>query len=437
MTAEIAILNKSAVALAADSAVTISAGSSQEKIYDSADKLFELSLHDSIGVMVNGDMNFMQAPLGVLVKKFRADCGRFARVTEAADSFLLYLAAFGAKAPPSIKVASVAAAVRRPFETIKKRASDGLVQKLMSVEDGEVGEDWNAKLLRIQSENLSDQIAVMITALSKLEDAEFTGAGDFEATAGDVVAIETTIASVFGEVDDGKKAELHKVGLLVLQKAGTGPTNTGVIVAGFGHEDLFPTLVPFEVNGIVGDRLKFSRGEVVDIDREGTNAKVVPFAQREMVERFLYGLDDGIRRNITNFCKSAVPDIRKKILDHLDMSPEDQAALVASAEDAERAFFDGLASESFEAIRGQSQAEIEDMVEFMPKPEMARMAEALVNLTSIKRRVSRGMETVGGPIDVAVISQAEGFVWVKRKHYFPGELNNRFFERKRAEATGN
>ena len=73
------------------------------------------------------------------------------------------------------------------------------------------------------------------------------------------------------------------------------------------------------------------------------------------------------------------------------------------------------------------------MVEFMPKPEMARMAEALVNLTSIKRRVSRGMETVGGPIDVAVISRSEGFVWVKRKHYFPAELNSRFFERKRAE----
>ena len=42
MTAEVAILNKSAVALAADSAVTISAGTKQEKIFDTADKLFEL-----------------------------------------------------------------------------------------------------------------------------------------------------------------------------------------------------------------------------------------------------------------------------------------------------------------------------------------------------------------------------------------------------------
>jgi hypothetical protein len=36
-------------------------------------------------------------------------------------------------------------------------------------------------------------------------------------------------------------------------------------------------------------------------------------------------------------------------------------------------------------------------------------------------------ETVGGPIDVAVISKGDGFVWIKRKHYFVPELNHHFF----------
>jgi hypothetical protein len=90
---------------------------------------------------------------------------------------------------------------------------------------------------------------------------------------------------------------------------------------------------------------------------------------------------------------------------------------------------------AFDHIRSQSRKEIEDMVEFMPKPEMAKMAEALVNLTSIKRRVSRGMETVGGPIDVAIISQSEGFIWVRRKHYFPSDLNVRYSERVRKQGV--
>ncbi len=36
-------------------------------------------------------------------------------------------------------------------------------------------------------------------------------------------------------------------------------------------------------------------------------------------------------------------------------------------------------------------------------------------------------ETVGGPIDVVVISKGDGFVWIKRKHYFKPELNPHFF----------
>ncbi len=72
---------------------------------------------------------------------------------------------------------------------------------------------------------------------------------------------------------------------------------------------------------------------------------------------------------------------------------------------------------------------IMSIVASLPKDELAAMAESLVNLTKFKRRVSRQQETVGGPIDVAVITKGDGFVWVKRKHYFPAELNPRFLSK--------
>ncbi|MEO6872455.1 MAG: hypothetical protein ABI233_09590 [Chthoniobacterales bacterium] len=62
----------------------------------------------------------------------------------------------------------------------------------------------------------------------------------------------------------------------------------------------------------------------------------------------------------------------------------------------------------------------------LPKDELAAMAESLVNLTSFKRRVSTDAETVGGEIDVAVISKCDGFVWIKRKHYFEASKNPQF-----------
>ena len=67
------------------------------------------------------------------------------------------------------------------------------------------------------------------------------------------------------------------------------------------------------------------------------------------------------------------------------------------------------------------------VVQVLPKDELAAMAESLINLTSFKRRVSMEEETVGGPIDVAVISKGDGFIWIKRKHYFERELNQQFF----------
>lgn len=123
MTAEIAILNKSAVALAADSAVTISAGSKEEKIYDSADKLFELSNHDPIGIMIFNDMGFIETPLPLIIRRFRNDCGSFRKVEDAAFSFLRYLNEFGSSSPAKIKLESISNAVDPFLERIRERYS--------------------------------------------------------------------------------------------------------------------------------------------------------------------------------------------------------------------------------------------------------------------------------------------------------------------------
>ena len=63
----------------------------------------------------------------------------------------------------------------------------------------------------------------------------------------------------------------------------------------------------------------------------------------------------------------------------------------------------------------------------LDKEDMANMAESFISLTSLVRRMQPGEETVGGPVDVAVISKGDGFVWINRKHYFKPELNASFF----------
>ncbi len=64
MSAETAIMNKEAIAIAADSAVTLREG----KIFTSANKIFSLSKYHPVGVMIYGNATFMGIPWETMIK---------------------------------------------------------------------------------------------------------------------------------------------------------------------------------------------------------------------------------------------------------------------------------------------------------------------------------------------------------------------------------
>lgn len=427
MTAEIAILNKYGVALATDSAVTISAGSKEEKIFDTADKLFELSTKDPIGVMIYNNMNFAEIPIPILIKEFRSTCDGFDNISEAAISFLTFLSEFARTAPEQVAVAQVTRAVELIFRSISERFSKKIEEFFRKLTPGTM----NAEGLKASIAKMLDEIIdTYYRIYSNRKNAKFIGDGSIKLSRSTKNIITNLISTTFPNLTDEQKKKLNKIGKMICIKDLLSASRTGIIVAGYGKNERFPTLVAYEIDGFFEGRLKYTEFDSIDIDRGGPRARVIPFAQKEMVERFLYGIDEANRRKITQFCKTTIPTIRDSIIEKLDFKDEDEKnGLLKMVEAAEEAFVNGLNDTAFEEIRSQSRSEIEDMVEFMPKPELAKMAEALVNLTSIKRRVSRGMETVGGAIDVALISRSDGFVWIKRKHYFPAELNPRYHER--------
>ena len=91
MTAEVGVLNRLGVALAADSAVSI--GREANKIWTSADKLFHLSQSAPVGLMVYGNANFIGIPWETVVKEFRRELAgsRFDRLDRAVCRAILQL----------------------------------------------------------------------------------------------------------------------------------------------------------------------------------------------------------------------------------------------------------------------------------------------------------------------------------------------------------
>src|SRR6266852_315438 len=92
MTAEIAIINKNVVAVAADSAVTLR-DPDTSKIYNTANKLFMLSKFEPVGIMVYGASEFMSVPLETIIKMYRSRLANqsFSKLNDYAQDFLRFL----------------------------------------------------------------------------------------------------------------------------------------------------------------------------------------------------------------------------------------------------------------------------------------------------------------------------------------------------------
>ena len=67
-------------------------------------------------------------------------------------------------------------------------------------------------------------------------------------------------------------------------------------------------------------------------------------------------------------------------------------------------------------------------VSYLMKEDLADMAESLVRMTCLKRHFTTDEETVGGPVDVAIITKGDGFIWIKRKHSYPADDNHYYLD---------
>ena len=77
---------------------------------------------------------------------------------------------------------------------------------------------------------------------------------------------------------------------------------SGIVVAGFGSRQFFPSLRCYTVDSIIGGRLRTleHKERQTDID-EVNSAAVTAFAQSEMVSLFMNGIDDEYARFIRSF----------------------------------------------------------------------------------------------------------------------------------------
>ena len=242
--------------------------------------------------------------------------------------------------------------------------------------------------------------------------------------------ISDLIGAIFEKLPVGKalRSRLVDIASMIFAKDLFPEDLSGVVVAGFGEDDYLPGLFSFDVEGVLLNVVKVRKNE----DKSTTiatdnSAVIVPFAQGEMVYLFMEGIDPRFRYHL----QRALEDFVDGLADDLVTSTKVTGSHETALRDQIRQACEGPAEKFFTQLASYgSHRHVQPVISAvanLPKEEIATMAESLVSLTSFKRRVTHDPETVGGPVDVAVISKGDGFIWINRKHYFNPALNHQFF----------
>jgi hypothetical protein len=197
------------------------------------------------------------------------------------------------------------------------------------------------------------------------------------------------------------------------------------VFAGFGAKEYAPSLHAFELDLLLNDRIRrWDRATRTARPESGKSAAIIPFAQQEMVHAFLGGIDTDLFQYICRTTETVLATAFSEILEGVratgTLDADALATLESRMSDVPKALFADWGAK----VRDYWMPVVAN-IETLPKDELAAMAESFVNLTKFRRRASFDRETVGGPIDVAVITKGDGFIWVRRKHYFDLELNPR------------
>ena len=385
MTAEIGILNKNGVVLAADSAVTITNGTNS-KVLNSARKLFTLPNEHSIGIMIYGNASFMGVPWDIIISEFKKSIENevLSNTSQYIDSLINFLIEFKPIQSQEALTHYVTQQTLNYLDIIFQDAQNEADKRSSNGET--ITLDVFNDIALEKTKQYSDSIS---------KSFNFNNNENFEMLEAELELITSKLKQF---IDDSKlKDELNFLAETIYKAIFLGYDDrdsvTGLVIAGYGNEEIFPSLQQIELSGVFAQRLIWNVISEIQVS-QNEGCHIIPFAQSEMVDTIMNGIDPVFNR----FIGQEVSNLLEE----------------NNLEDKKQNLFETISKVQQEYYIKP----IYDLIAMQPIDEMAFTAKTFIELTSFKRKIVNTLETVGGPVDVLAISKGDGPIWIERKHYF-------------------
>lgn len=426
MTAVVGILNKKGAAIAADSAVTISRGFRGQKISNSANKMIRLSDDQPIAVMIVGNACLMGIPWDIIIRWYRVK--RKGLVLPTLHDYIKDFISFVEE--------------NRFFQTDDQRQEwleykCGEFYHLISSEEDDMelslfgqAEEETSPTDESNTPNAIEELRATIASIKDglSEKQIYPRFVDYPLSEFSESARETILDFM------GKDPLIPAKALDLLDevveciydsfrhvKSGE---ETQLVFSGFGQDETYPVLECVNVNFGLDRRLAYwiNEKDVVKIS-DTRDSALCPYAQTDIMALMTDRIDPYLKQHVCSIAEEEM----KGILMTIGFSLREEGVADEISEAVEyldlQDLFDDFRAFVNNKVLGERHSRFYDSVADLTLTEMAQLAECLVSATALCRHLTFEQESVGGLVDLAIITKKDGFHWLNRKCWYdtPGK----------------
>ena len=418
MTAIVGVLNKHAIAVAADSAETVGGGL---KIYDKANKIFTLSKHHPVGIAIYNNAAFNSLiPWEIIIKMYRRQLGEkpFDTVKEYSDDFFSYLRKYQSDYLTQSDFDSITSEEIRGFwimEVVEKLPNR--IANSADISPADLGE----------LETLLSSFKTRAVLSPKIPELASVSLSQFKSSIKPFLEpVVAQIVKVGGDSDKFNTLITESLFEVFSRQCVDRHMYSGLAFFGYGELEIYPSLIEVLVYNSFAGELYFSEKASKQVNNQSPIAHIHPMAQTDVMQTYIEGISPQIEQTFLNTTEDTVKNVLSAIAKAFKSNP----VLANSIANIDLSPFMGTYQRIIKQFKiNNAIAPLMGTVATMEKEDLAELAENLIYLTSLKRRITPNLESVGGPVDVVIVSKGDGFIWLKRKHYFDPKLNRTYFEK--------
>jgi hypothetical protein len=199
-------------------------------------------------------------------------------------------------------------------------------------------------------------------------------------------------------------------------------TDSTLTFSGYGENEIYPSYSCIDFHGFVNGRLTWKQGDAYALTPRTSPVMAICLpAQRETIDQYLRGYDEDLINILVNHADSERIEVLHGIRDKFEeiTGSDSESDLMAQFDDAVRAVLSEFETRAWKVASDYSEknfiSHLRRAIATLPVASLVDVARSLIEIQALRKTTTAQTPTVGGPIDVALISPTEGFQWIQHK----------------------